>query len=270
MTIALSLSPAEAARSPRRSPRPAHTSAPRAFLALALAAMALAGCEPLPQQTRPAPAQSAAQDGPALSGEQAAQNFVQVVRRMEPAITAECRERTAGKADCGFQIVVDDSAGASPNAFQTLDKDGHPVVAFNLALIAEARNTDELAFVMGHEAAHHILGHIPRAQASASAGALILGGLATAAGYDTTTIQTAQNIGASFGGRAYAKGYELEADRLGTIIAYDAGYDPIRGARFFGRLPDPGDQFLGSHPPNTDRVRLVEKTVADLKTGRIR
>ena len=58
--------------------------------------------------------------------------------------------------------------------------------------------------------------------------------------------------------------FELEADRLGAEIAYVAGFDPRVGAAFFDRIPDPGDQFLGSHPANADRKRVVAETVAQL------
>jgi len=75
---------------------------------------------------------------------------------------------------------------------------------------------------------------------------------------------TAQEIGAAVGARTYSKDFELEADRLGTIIAARAGYNPVRGAEFFNRVPDPGDQFLGTHPPNAERVRIVQQTAARL------
>lgn len=230
--------------------------------------LALAACAPLPAPgpVLDAPATNPVIPSPALSPDQAARNFVSVVNRMEPVIVAECLERSRG-ANCDYQIVIDDRPGQSPNAFQTLDEAGRPVIAFNLPLIAEVRNVDELAFVMGHEAAHHIAGHIPRQQQTATTGAILLGGLAAAYGYDEATVRSVQNIGAGIAGRAYAKNYELEADRLGTVIAWNAGFDPERGALFFTRLPDPGDRFMGSHPPNAARVEVVRRTLAELRAG---
>jgi len=235
---------------------------------LAAAFLALAACAPLPAPgpVLDAPPTNPVIPSPALSPDQAARNFVSVVNRMEPVIVAECLERSRG-ANCDYQIVIDDRPGQSPNAFQTLDEAGRPVIAFNLPLIAEVRNVDELAFVMGHEAAHHIAGHIPRQQQTASTGAILLGGLAAAYGYDEATVRSVQNIGAGIAGRAYAKNYELEADRLGTVIAWNAGFDPERGALFFTRLPDPGDRFMGSHPPNAARVEVVRRTLAELRAG---
>ncbi|MDZ4136092.1 MAG: M48 family metalloprotease, partial [Paracoccaceae bacterium] len=67
------------------------------------------------------------------------------------------------------------------------------------------------------------------------------------------------------GARRYSKGFELEADALGAEIALRAGLDPVRGAQFFARIPDPGDAFLGTHPPNADRMATVRAAVAHLR-----
>lgn len=224
--------------------------------------LALAGCD-VPTEVRPAPGPAPVQTSAPptrLDADTAVRNFVTVVSDMEPVAERECRRRAPGQ-NCDFQIVVDDRRGQPPNAFQTLDRNGRPIVAFTLALIAEARNRDEIAFIMGHETAHHIAGHIPRAQQSAAAGAIV-GGLAAAV--LGTDVQTAQNLGASVGARRFSKDFELEADALGTIITARAGYDPVRGAAYFQRIPDPGNRFLGTHPPNADRIDIVRRTAAGL------
>ena len=208
----------------------------------------------------PAPQPSSA---PTQSVDAAARSFIRVVRTVEPVAERECRTRTTG-VNCDFNIVVDDRPGQPANAFQTIDKQGRPVVAFTLALIADARNEDELAFVLGHETAHHIAGHIGRQQQNAVAGAVIFSGLATLSGGDSSAVESAQRLGAQVGARTYSKNFELEADALGTVITKRAGYDPLRGAQFFARIPDPGDRFLGTHPPNSSRLEVVRKTAAGL------
>ncbi|WP_394351557.1 hypothetical protein [Paragemmobacter ruber] len=50
-----------------------------------------------------------------------------------------------------------------------------------------------------------------------------------------------------------------------TKIALSEGFDPVLGAGFFDRLPDLGDQFLGSHPPNAQRKAQVRAVVAQLR-----
>jgi len=193
-----------------------------------------------------------------------ARTFVQVVERMEPVAERLCLQETTG-ANCDFQIVVDTRKGQPPNAYQTVDRSGRPIIAFTVSLIAAAQNQDELAFVMGHEAAHHISGHLTRTRDSAVAGAVVGGLLATLAGADASAIGTAQDYGATIGARRFSKDFELEADSLGTVIAFRAGFDPERGAEFFTRIPDPGNRFLGTHPPNAARIEVVRETLAGLR-----
>jgi Zn-dependent protease with chaperone function len=229
-----------------------------------VAVAALAACEVAPVQTE---AQGGAVQttprGPVLSQSQAARSFARVVQTVEPVAERECRARTTG-VNCDFNIIIDDRPNQPANAYQTLDKKGRPVVAFTLPLIRDARNEDELAFVLGHETAHHIAGHIGRQQQNAVAGAVIFAGLATLTGGDANAVRTAQRLGAQVGARTYSKDFELEADALGTIITAKAGFDPSRGAEFFTRIPDPGDKFLGTHPPNAARIEVVRRTAAGL------
>lgn len=228
--------------------------------------LALAGCfevvptDPAPTASTPPPARV---DEPQLSPQQAVNMFVSVVARMEPVAEQICRER-APQLNCDFEIVVD-RRSQQANAYQTVNGQGRPILAFTVPLIADVRNADELAFVMGHEAAHHIAGHLSRTQETAMIGGILGGILASATGAGQAGIDAAQNIGATVGARSYSRSYELEADQLGTIITYRAGYDPIRGAQFFNRIPDPGDRFLGTHPPNAQRIDTVRRTMASLR-----
>ena len=249
------------------------------------AALALAGCEvqvpqpgaPVPPAAPSTPPQTTTADPYARQAtpvsnnpQQAAQAFVSVMRLMEPAIEQECLNRRTRPINCDFQFVVDDRRGLEPNAFQTIDANGRPVIGFTLSLIAAAQNTDELAFVVGHEASHHILNHLSQKSGAATAGAVILGGLASVYSGNPAAVETASRIGASVGSRYYSKDWELQADYMGAIITRNAGYDPLRGARFFERMPDPGDRILGSHPSNTQRMAQVRQAVADVQSGRAR
>ena len=231
-------------------------------LSLTAAALFLAGC--VTTTTSPEP-QSAPQQSTVaqLSVSQANARLAPIKARMEPVAERECRARTTGM-NCDFLIRVHPDASMPANAYQSLGKSGRPVITFTSALVSDIRNDDELAFVMGHEAAHHLMGHIGRAQTDAMAGAVIVGILAAAAGADASTIDAAMDVGATVGSRAYSKEYELEADRLGTVITHRSGYDPVKGARYFTRIPDPGNQFLGTHPPNSQRIAIVKKTAASL------
>jgi predicted Zn-dependent protease len=222
----------------------------------------MAGCANVTVSTEGGTADAPARS-PQGPGAAAARDFIAVVEAVEPVAEDECRSRTRG-VNCDFQIAVDNRPEQPPNAFQTVDKAGRPIVVFTLQLIADARNRDELAFVLGHEAAHHIAGHIGRQQQNAVAGAVIAGSLAVLLGGNSEAVEVAQRQGAQLGARTYSKDFELEADALGTVIAARAGYDPVRGAQFFTRIPDPGNRFLGSHPPNAQRIATVKRVAAGL------
>jgi predicted Zn-dependent protease len=232
-----------------------------------LALIGLASCVEVTQTsqtTRPAPQPAAAQrPAPPVVTRDKVQQFLTVVQRVEPVAERECRAR-APSSNCDFRIVVDDRPGQPVNAYQTLDRNGQPILAFTLPMIASVRNADELAFVMGHEAAHHIAGHIPRQQQSAAAGALILGGIAAVTGAGQGAVDQAARLGAGVGGRAFSKEFELEADALGTVIAHESGYNPVRGVEFFSQIPDPGNRFLGTHPPNAQRIETVRRVASQL------
>ncbi|MHA3977691.1 M48 family metallopeptidase [Halovulum sp. GXIMD14794] len=231
---------------------------------LLVTALAAAGCTPITVQTggapSPQPSQQPAKRAVTNSDVQrAARSFEAVAARVEPVAESTCRQVNP-RVTCDFAIVVDTNMKAAPNAYQTV-KNGRPVILFTMPLIVDARNSDELAFIMGHEAAHHIRNHIPQTQATATAGAAVGAILAAALGADGAVVDTAQQLGGYVGARQFSKGYELEADSLGAQIAKRAGYDPIRGAQYFTRIPDPGNRFLGSHPPNADRIATVKRAV---------
>ncbi len=227
--------------------------------------LALSACTPIVvEKPRDAPIMQTTTAPAKLAQRQAIENFNTAAARIEPVAERLCRQRSP-RQNCDFQIVVDNRPNQPVNAFQTLDRNGRPIIAFTVPLIEDARNRDEIAFVMAHEAAHHIEGHIARQQANAQIGAVLIGGLVGALGAnDQSTIDIASRIGAGVGARSYSKDFELEADALGARIAAAAGFDPLNGAQFFFRVPDPGDRFLGTHPANADRLRTVQRVAAGL------
>lgn len=250
----------------------------RGGLAGMIMAAGLAACAPVlappPPMAPPIPVPAAVQPQPsaphAATPEGAARSFVQVMRRMEPAVRQDCLERRTRPISCDFVFVVDDRPGLEPNAFQTVDRTGRPVVGFTLSLIAQTHNPDEIAFVVGHEAAHHVLNHLDRKSGASTAAAVVLGSIASAYGGDAGAVERAQQIGASVGARYYSREWELEADYLGAIITLSAGYDPINGSRLFERIPDPGNHVLGTHPSRAQRLAQVRRAVADVQAGRVR
>ncbi|NIZ14290.1 M48 family metalloprotease [Phaeobacter sp. HF9A] len=209
---------------------------------LILFALWLAGCTAMPP------------DDPAY------RSFVAVAQDVEPVAEAECLSKDPNR-NCDFQIELDLSPAAPPNAFQSVDRTGRPVVVFTAAMVKSFRNADEMAFVMSHEVAHHILGHLDRQRRNAQQGAVLLGELVSKEGGSPEEIANAQYVGAVVGARSYSKSFELEADTMGTVISHLAGYRPSVGVRYFEQIPDPGDMFLGSHPANPERILVVKETI---------
>lgn len=231
----------------------------------ALAALLLTACvdvASLPAPEAPRPTASAPVPD-RITANDAVANFRVAASRVEPVAESVCRER-APQADCDFLIRVDPNRGAAPNAYQSLDPRGRPVLTFTQALIADTRNQDEIAFVLGHESAHHIEQHIARQRQSATTGALVGGLIGSVLGVDGATANQISGLGAQVGARSFSREHELQADALGTVITKLAGFDPIRGAAFFSRIPDPGNSFLGTHPPNASRIEIVRRTAAGL------
>ena len=233
-------------------------------LALALVLM-LAGCGQAPGVTEPQDRALAAQTARAKAdGKIKAQMFLQTVAAVEPVATQICREKQI-VSNCDFQIFVDPRLQLPENAYQTLDYRGRPVIGFTLALLSDARDADEIAFVMGHEAAHHILGHLAQQDLNAHVAAQAAGAAAAAQGQGRRQIRAAQTAAAAAATEGYSKLFELQADALGAEIALRAGYDPLRGAAFFDRLPQPHHGGPSSHPDNRTRKALVAQTVKRLR-----
>ena len=98
-------------------------------------------------------------------------------------------------------------------------------------------------------------------------GAILVGILGQSAGLTGEELKRAQEIGAGLAAQHYSKEFELEADALGAEMAWLGGYDALKGANFFTRLPDPGDRLMGSHPANSERLAVVRATLKRLKGG---
>lgn len=230
-------------------------------LAMILSGATLAGCV----TTTEGPTSGVSSTAPAAltSNDVAVQRFRRVVARMEPVAERSCRQQVRAGVKCDFKVVLDMDPRQPSNAYQSQDRNGRPVLTFTVAILKEMINDDEVAFVFGHEAAHHISGHIKQTVGTATLGAIVGGGLAVLLGGGQAAVDLGTNLGGSVGARAYSKEHEIEADVLGARITATAGYNAVKGVAFFERIPDPGNRFLGTHPPNADRIAAVRRAARD-------
>ena len=216
--------------------------------------------------------------GKQLSPKQAINQFNRVVQKVEPVAENFCRQNSQDRPNfnCDIQIRVD-ARTRERNAYQMYDKQNRPFVVFTLPMIIDARNEDELAFVMGHEMGHHLGRHIQKQQQQSVAGALIMGVLAVAASnpygdpsVNQANMENAMELGIAMGNKAFSQTYELESDVIGTYIAKTAGYDPVKGAKYFARPENPITSrgklsFWGTHPPDKKRLAVVLATVEKME-----
>lgn len=220
--------------------------------------------------TDPAPVSRTPYEEPVVqrSDARAVANYRQVTARVEPVAENACRSLypRIKIAFCDFTFQVLNDPEQPPNAYQSIGKDGRPVITFNINMLRTVKNDHEIAFIMGHEAGHQIAQHINQKVGNANAGALIGGLLMVAIGADP---QAGVDLGGMIGGQAYSKKFELQADRIGAHLAARAGYDPLTGAESFRRTQG-SNSLLSTHPPSYDRMQAVEQTTATINAARAR
>jgi predicted Zn-dependent protease len=146
---------------------------------------------------------------------------------------------------------------------------GGPVFV-NIGTITAADNEAELAGVFAHEMSHvymqHSIKQMKKAQWTQGI-AGVLGGLLGGVG---GTVGTLGQLGIGIAGGVltmkYSRADESQADAVGAIIMYKAGYDPHYIAQFFQKLASmggSGPQFLSDHPNPGNRQQAISKQVQD-------
>ncbi len=239
------------------------------YLVVVIALFA-ASCGPVYETPRPVagpvPATTTVAAPPAR-GQASLADYRRVAPRVEAAAESFCRQEYPSRPNnfCDFDVRLIDDPRAPPNAFQTIGRDGRPVIGITTSLLAQTGSPDEIAFVLSHEAGHHLAEHLSRQQAQSLAGALIFGTIAAGLG-GGDAVADAMDLGAFFGGRVYSQSFELEADVVGAYIATRAGFDPERGALIFTRPAlQGGGGLLSTHPPSPQRLAVVRQATADIR-----
>lgn len=128
-------------------------------------------------------------------------------------------------------------------------------------MIDFARSDDELAMVMGHEAAHAIARH---GTERASQGALVSTGVQVAgAASGEPAVGQGAAVAAMLGiTLPFSRFQESEADDLGLLIAAQAGYDPRTAIDLWTRMQARGGgsvEFLSTHPSEDTRLERLQR-----------
>lgn len=140
----------------------------------------------------------------------------------------------------------------------------------NVGTITAASTEAELAGVMAHEMAHVYMQHGAK-QAGKTQTTSLIAGIAGAL-FGTTTggvLGQLAQAGIEFGAQGiilkYSRADEAQADAVGAIILYKAGYNPQALADFFQKLAaqdDAGPQFLSDHPNPGNRELAIKQQIA--------
>lgn len=199
-------------------------------------------------------------------------DFARVSASVAPSAKAVCEElspKGEGRS-CDFAFVLSADPKLPPNAYQSENAAGRPIVTMTKQLLERMQTDDEIAFVLSHEAAHHAIGHIDKLNGSVAYESflsdhelLISSGAATARGtYSNGAHQLTNN-----------RSIELEADWVGTFISERSGYSAASGGRIFARSVDlreslPSKSALSSHPTPKQRLGVISTASAEIRRQR--
>ncbi|HKV27675.1 MAG TPA: M48 family metallopeptidase, partial [Candidatus Acidoferrales bacterium] len=143
---------------------------------------------------------------------------------------------------------------------------GGPIF-INLGTLQAADSEAELAGVMAHEMSHVYMQHSAKRVGKTSVARSILGILGAILPGNTAgnIARLGIQIGAGTVLMKYSRDDEAQADAVGAIIMYKAGFDPKAMAQFFEKLEQQGGgngpQFLSDHPNPGNREAAVESEI---------
>ncbi len=138
-------------------------------------------------------------------------------------------------------------------------------ITINNGLIVFAESPEEIQFVIGHELAHNIASHVPKARAGAGIGLIFDIALA---GYGRVW---AGGVFSYFGVRAMSKRYEREADYLAMYYLANADVDLDDIERFWRRMASMDIRRTGftlTHPATPERFIMMKKTREEIEAKR--
>lgn len=135
-------------------------------------------------------------------------------------------------------------------------------IAFFTGILDQLKLTDdEVAMVMGHEAAHALREHARERMGKTAATRLGAGLISSILGLGNTG-DTLLNIGSQLLTLRFSREDESEADLVGMEIAARTGYDPRAGVSLWQKMGQASKgappQFLSTHPSGASRIQDIQ------------
>ena len=135
-------------------------------------------------------------------------------------------------------------------------------IAFYSGILANLQlSDDEVATIMGHEAAHALREHA-RERMGKTAATRVGAGLISALLGLGNAGNTLLDMGSQLLTLRFSREDETEADLVGMDLAARSGYDPRAGVSLWNKMLDARrgapPQFLSTHPSGPTRIRDIE------------
>jgi peptidase M48-like protein len=162
-----------------------------------------------------------------------------------------------------IKVVDDDTinAFALPGGFFYVDS----------GLILAADDESELAGVMAHEIAHVCARHAMRQMTRGNIANIATIPLIFVGGGLGYGVRQAAGIGLPLTFMSFSRGFEAEADYLGTQYLYKTGYDPNGLVTMFEKIdalqkkkPGTLSKAFSSHPQTPDRIEKTQEEIAKI------
>jgi predicted Zn-dependent protease len=135
-------------------------------------------------------------------------------------------------------------------------------IAFYYGILDRLKlNDDEVAMIMGHEAAHALREHAREQMGKGAATQLGTGLLSALLGLGSLG-DAALNMGGKLLTMRFGREDESEADLIGIELAARAGYDPHAGVTLWQKMAAANKgsppEFISTHPTGPTRIRDIE------------
>ncbi len=139
-------------------------------------------------------------------------------------------------------------------------------IAFYFGILEQLQlNDDEVAMIMGHEAAHALREHARArmGKTMATRGTIEIGSALLGLGGLSRTIA---DMGGQLLTLKFSREDESEADLVGLDLAARAGYDPRAGVTLWQKMAKAAEgappQFLSTHPSGPTRIKDIEANIS--------
>jgi len=170
-----------------------------------------------------------------------------------------------------FPFVVGLSDTAEINAYAQLQNNQRYIILTNGFIAQFGNDPDVLAAVLGHELAHHQLGHTQPDYAKNRDAAIDVTSqaLGMIASYFIPFSGLVVGNAAKGMGLTWSRNDERSADEMGMQWAMQAGYSPCGSYRFAAQMNALGEgaaiTFLSTHPGNNERMVNADRFAQNKK-----